>query len=627
MKNRLKLWLAALAGLLLVSALLAGSVRAAPGDTTLVSVASDGTQGNGPSSVTAISADGRYVAFQSRASNLVSGDTNRVADIFVHDRQTGLTTRVSVASDGTQSNGESYWVTISFDGRYVAFDSYASNLVGGDTNNTSDVFVHDRQTGITTRVSIASDGTEGDSSSVSPAFSGDGRYVAFASDAENLVSGDTNGATDTFVHDLQTGMTTRVSVASDGTEGNLNSDYPSMSSDGRYVTFESDADNLVNGDTNNAIDIFVHDRQTGVTTRVSLASDGTQANQDCRTPVISGNGRYVVYWSPATNLVDGDTNGKYDVFVRDRQIGLTSRVSVASDGTQGNGDSLYFFSMSADGRYVVFVSGASNLVRNDTNTRSDVFMHDMQAGLTTLVSLASDGSQGDGDTYQYPSITADGHYVAFQSLASNLVSGDTNGVLDVFVHEIGVRAPTPTPRPASAPAPAALPATGFAPERVTRLPAQPAGKAYSTDSGLTLDIPTLGIKAAVVGVPRSADGWDVTWLGKDAGYLEGTAFPTWNGDSVIAGHVWDADNKPGPFLNLKQLKYGDPVRIHGWGQVYTYQVRENALVWPDDTASVLKHEEGAWVTLLTCEDFNLLFDRYTYRRIVRAVLVSVDAEK
>ena len=171
-----------------------------------------------------------------------------------------------------------------------------------------------------------------------------------------------------------------------------------------------------------------------------------------------------------------------------------------------------------------------------------------------------------------------------------------------------------------------LPGTGFAPGAVTSLPGQPADLRYSSEV-LMLEIPAINVRMAVVGVPQSGKGWDVTWLGSGAGWLNGTAYPTWLGNSVITGHVWDAYNNPGPFAQVKTLKYSDEVRIHAGGQVYVYSVRENRVVQPDDTQSVLKHEEKAWVTLLTCEDYNARLDSYANRRIVRAVLVKVIAEK
>ena len=287
--------------------------------------------------------------------------------------QTGTTARVSTASDGTQANGDSKAPSISADGRYVAFQSDASNLVTGDTNSQEDIFVHDLQTGTTVRVSTASDGTQANGDSQAPSISADGRYTAFQSDASNLVSGDTNGQWDIFVHDRQTGTTARVSTASDGTEANSRSWWPSISADGRYVAFGSHARNLVSGDTNGRWDIFVHDMQAGTTARVSIASDGTQAKQDSYTPSISVDGRYVAFQSQARNLVSGDTNGAWDIFVHDLQTGTTARVSTASDGTEANGHS-QGASISADGCYVAFTSGAANLANGDANEKNDIFI-------------------------------------------------------------------------------------------------------------------------------------------------------------------------------------------------------------------------------------------------------------
>jgi Tol biopolymer transport system component len=404
------------------------------GWTELASVASDGTHGDDSSSSPSISADGRHVAFASNATNLVAGDTNETSDVFVHDRQTGETTRVSVASDGTQGGFQSSSPSISAGGRYVAFSSYATNLVEGDTNGEADVFVRDRQTGETTRVSVASGGTQSESGSFRPFISADGRYVAFSSYATDLVEGDTNNKVDVFVHDRQTGDTTRVSVASDGTQGDdWSGGGGSISADGRYVAFESGATNLVEGDTNVTEDIFVRDRQTGDTTRVSVASDDTQGDGESYSPSISADGRYVAFDSEATNLVAGDTNGTVDVFVRDRQTGDTTRASVASGGTQGDGGS-YFPSISALGDYVAFASEATNLVEGDSNGWPDVFVHDRQAGETIRVSVASGGTQGDSGS-EHSSISGDGRYVAFESNATTLVEGDTNEAPDVFLHD------------------------------------------------------------------------------------------------------------------------------------------------------------------------------------------------
>jgi YVTN family beta-propeller protein len=410
------------------------------GTTTRVSVATNGAEANNGSHRSSISsADGRYVAFLSDASNLVSGDTNGVTDIFVRDRQTNQTSRVSVASNGTQANNASDKPFISADGRYVVFVSSASNLVSGDTNGTDDVFVRDRQTNQTSRVSVATGGIQANSYSDELSISADGRYVAFESSATNLVSGDTNNYLDIYVHDRQTNQTSRVSVATNGAEGNNPSSRPAISADGRYVVFESGASNLVSGDTNGVTDVFVRDRQTNQTSRVSVASNGSQGNSYSwsYTSAISTDGRYVAFSSNASNLVSGDTNGNWDVFVRDRQTNQTSRVSVATGGTQGSGSFQAGHSgISADGRYAVFESYHSNLVNGDTNGTQDIFVHDRQTNQTSRVSVASNGIEANSTSY-WPTISGDGRYVAFVSGASNLVSGDTNGYLDIFVHDRG----------------------------------------------------------------------------------------------------------------------------------------------------------------------------------------------
>ncbi|WP_447971506.1 TolB family protein [Nitrospira sp. M1] len=240
------------------------------GETTRVSVNGAGQEGNASSGIgPALSADGRFVAFASRASNLVPQDTNAVNDIFAHDRQAKTTTRVSVNSAGQEGNaGGDSTPALSADGRFVAFASQASNLVPQDTNAVNDIFAHDRQAGTTTRVSVNSAGQEGNAGSTAPALSADGRFVAFASQASNLVPQDTNAVNDIFVHDRQTGTTTRVSVNSAGQEGNARSiSSPDISADGRLVAFASRASNLVPYDTNETTDVFVHDRQAGTTTR------------------------------------------------------------------------------------------------------------------------------------------------------------------------------------------------------------------------------------------------------------------------------------------------------------------------------------------------------------------------
>ena len=416
---------------LILAAPLAGQV------TSRVSVATSGAQaslGAGVSGFEAMSADGRYVVLVSSSSNLVPADTNGYADVFVRDRLTGTTERVSVDSGGVEGNSVSTLPAISADGRYVAFFSEATNLVPGDTNAAGDVFVRDRETGTTERVSLDSDGIQGNAPSLHPSISSDGRYVAFGSEASNLVAGDTNLSMDVFVRDRLTGTTERVSVSTAGAEGFDASAAPSISADGRFVVFGSVAPNLVAGDSNGFGDILVRDRQSGTTERASVDSSGVQADGASLFPSISDDGRYVAFGSDAANLVAGDTNGTSDVFVRDLVDGNTERASVDSIGSQANGPS-YWGAISDDGRYVAFFSYATNLAAADTNGDSDVFVRDRQVGKTVHVSLSSGGIQGNGGS-DYGSVSGAGRYVLFNSEAANLVPGDTNGLGDAFVRDL-----------------------------------------------------------------------------------------------------------------------------------------------------------------------------------------------
>jgi Tol biopolymer transport system component len=401
---------------------------------TRVSVDSAGNQANDWSVGSSISADGRFVAFESSASNLVPGDTNNTNDIFVRDLLTNTTTRVSVDSAGNQGNKVSSQPSISADGRFVAFYSDASNLVPGDTNNLPDIFVRDLLTNTTTRVSVDSAGNQGNLVSSDPSISANGRFVAFLSNASNIVPGDTNSSYDVFVRDTLSNTTTRVSVDSAGNQANSDSYYPSISADGRFVAFGSNSSNLVPGDPNNRYEIFVRDLSTNTTTRVSVDSAGNLGNGYSYTPSISADGRFVAFYSDASNLVPADTNNSPDVLVRDLSTNTTTRVSVDSAGNQANSDS-YIPSISADGRFVAFYSDASNLAPGDTNNSPDIFMRDLLTNTTTRLSVDSAGNQGNADTrgFASPSISADGRFVAFPSSASNLVPGDTNNRSDIFV--------------------------------------------------------------------------------------------------------------------------------------------------------------------------------------------------
>jgi Ca2+-binding RTX toxin-like protein len=405
---------------------------------TRVSVDSAGNQAIGSSSAQSISADGRFVVFESDASNLVPGDTSNKDDIFVRDTLANTTTRVSVDSAGNQGNSGSGAASISADGRFVTFSSVATNLVPGDTNNKQDIFVRDTLANTTTRVSVDSAGNQANNTSFRSSISANGRFVVFSSEASNLVPGETNNSTDIFVRDTLANTTTRVSISSTGDGANDGSYRPSISADGRFVTFDSDASNLVPGDTNNSTDIFVRDLSTNAITLVSVGSSGEHGNANSFNSSISANGRFVAFHSRATNLVPGDTNNSRDIFVRDLLTNTTTLISVSSSGERGNGDSFNLLSpgaISADGRFVVFESAATNLVPGDTNGNQDIFVRDTLANTTTRVSVNSAGNEGNSISY-ITSISPNGQKVGFSSAATNLVPGDTNFDFDIFVVDL-----------------------------------------------------------------------------------------------------------------------------------------------------------------------------------------------
>jgi Tol biopolymer transport system component len=399
---------------------------------SLISLAVDGREADGASFTPSISADGRYVAFASAASSLVAGDTNSTEDVFVYDRVARTSERVSLSSFGVEGNGASYGPAISADGRYVAFTSAASNLTPGDENHEVDIFVRDLADRATLLVSAGSPGGMGDGPSVAPSISADGRFVAFESDASTLVPGDTNNTGDVFVRDTVTAVTRRMSVGGNDQQTESPSFGASVSADGSSVAFESFSSRLVPDDTNGALDVFVADVASGSISRVSLATDGGQANERSYSPSISADGRVVAFSSFATNLVPDDTNGLLDVFLRRRDQQTTTRLSVGPDGAQGDGLS-FAPVVSADGARVVFSSEAGNLVPNDSNGIRDVFVASAASGaLTRLSHPGKSKAQGDGPSLGAV-VDATGVMVAFASFATNLVEGDTNGESDVFV--------------------------------------------------------------------------------------------------------------------------------------------------------------------------------------------------
>jgi Tol biopolymer transport system component len=397
-----------------------------------VSTGSADEQANSLSRLPIFSPDGTKVAFSSDSSNLVPDDTNGSEDVFVKDLITGAIMRVSTSSTGEQSNRISFDPDFSSDGTKVAFASNASNLVPGDTNFTWDIFVKDIVTGAISRVSTSSTGTQGYKASLEPVFSPAGSKFAFSS-ASHLVPGDTNHKRDVFVKDIVTGAITRVSTSATGEQANNDSYGADFSPDGNKLAFSSVAPNLVGGDTNRVVDVFVKDLVTGTIMRASTSSTWDQGNSGSATPKFSPDGTKLVFGSGASNLIPEDTNGWADVFVKDLTTGIVVRVSTSSAGEQSDGPS-FDPHFSPDGGKVTFTSGAHNLVPEVIYT-DDIYVKDLVTGAIARASSNIAGEQASGFS-ESPSFSPDGTEIAFASYASNLVLGDTNSNYDVFVVDL-----------------------------------------------------------------------------------------------------------------------------------------------------------------------------------------------
>ncbi|MFN0007848.1 MAG: calcium-binding protein [Planctomycetota bacterium] len=414
----------------LVPALVLGSTAWAQ-VTQRVSLSTAGLQGNHGSVGARLSVDGRFVAFQSKATNFIPGLVGN--HIYVRDRVNGTTEYVSQNTNGVPGNGGSYSPRISADGRFVTFESAASNLAPTDASGSNtDIFLRDRQLSTTEQISVDSNEVGGEGSCSGGSISADGRWVVFSSFADNLVPADTNDTFDIFLRDRQLGTTVRVSVSSTGEEANAQCRRPYLSDDGRFVAFYSSASNLVPGDTNGTFDIFVRDMQLGTTERASVDSNGVEANLESGYWGLgfSADGRHVAFTSTATNLVPGDTNAAVDVFVRDLQTDTTERVSIGGGGVEGD----YYSSaaqISGDGRYVAFASYATNLVPGAL-IGANVYLRDRLSGTTELVTVPL-GVPPPGWDCTTSTITRDGRFVGITSGYGNLVYGDWNGHDDVFV--------------------------------------------------------------------------------------------------------------------------------------------------------------------------------------------------
>ena len=383
------------------------------GLTARADTASDGTAANIGSTAGSISGDGRYIVFASEGTNLVSGDTNGAGDVFLKDTNNGTTVRVSTASGGSQLNGVSAINSASTNGRYILFSSLATNAIAGDTNGVQDVFLKDTYTDVTIRVSTSSSGVQANATSRGISITDDGRYVLFESSATNLVSGDNNAAQDVFIKDLVTGITTRASTSGSGSEGDSYSNAVTISGDGRYVGFTSTASNLVSGDTNASEDAFIKDLYTGSTIRISTTSAGVEGNSGGLLSAISSDFRYAVITSSSGNFVSGDTNGISDVYVKDIITGSIVLASSSSAGVIGDGGS-YAKAISADGRFVLMDSEATNLSYDVATGAGDSFVKDMITGEMRRISVDNNGNDiepGSFSTAQ--NITADGRSAMF----------------------------------------------------------------------------------------------------------------------------------------------------------------------------------------------------------------------
>lgn len=408
--------------------------RASAATTVRVSVSSGGGQANGSSGASKVSANCRMTTFSSSASNLVHGDTKRWVDVFAHNAKTDETILVSRALGGERANGNSRPNGVSATGRFIAYDSGASNLVKHDDNDQYDVFVRDTTERRSQRISVPAGGGWADGPSYRPAISADGRYVAFDSYATNMVPDDGSGGFDVFVRDRVAKTTERVSIGLGGEDPDGESTGAAISGNGRFVVFESGAENLVDNDGNGFVDVFLYDRDADTTSLISVGSDGSPSNNTFSGIAdISANGRYIAFTSTASNLVADDTNGTIaDVFVRDRVAETTQLVSVNSAGEQGSDFQSLQGTVSADGAVVTFDSLSSAMVGNDTNDEPDVFVHVMDSGVTKRASVSTGGKQGNLGSVA-SAIADGGGCVSFTTGANNLVKHDTNDASDILL--------------------------------------------------------------------------------------------------------------------------------------------------------------------------------------------------
>ncbi|MZD07199.1 hypothetical protein GTW43_19215 [Streptomyces sp. SID5785] len=422
--------------LALVAAAAPGPAAGAAADdseTILVSVGLNGRPADGGSERASVSADGNLVVFASHAGNLVRGDHNACTGIYLRDIARRTTVRVDRGRGGAPSDGcTGIDPIISSDGRYAVYSADATNLVRGVRDGRSHIYRTDLRTGETVLVS-GIHGTPGDGDSMRPTLSADGRRVAFATSATNLVPGAPAGSWQTVVHDLRTGTLVRTSAADDGTPGNAASDGTQISADGRYVTFFSNATNLVADDTNKKVDEFLHDTRTGRTTRLSVNAEGVQSDQITIGGTVSDDNRYVVLNSHATNLTSDSPDTTQDhAYLQDLRTGALRLMDKGADGVPAPGGT-FWASITGDGRHIPMASSGPALVGGDTNKVRDIFVADLPSGDLRRVSVGSGGEEADAASY-FPDADQHAATVVFTSYATNLVARDDNDQPDIFLH-------------------------------------------------------------------------------------------------------------------------------------------------------------------------------------------------
>jgi Tol biopolymer transport system component len=422
-------------------AVLAGAAPGGGGRFVLVSeTAAGGAGGDGSSFEGAVTPNGRFAAFWSAATDLVDPPTN-FNHVFVRDMRGGATSLLSASPSGEEGLGNSRYPSISNNGRYVVYESDASNLVEGDVNGRMDVFLADRKTGDTLQVSAGPKGGGANSSSrlYGASLSGNGRYAVFYSPSTDLVEGGSNGGDQIYLYDRVLRGLALISRNPAGDPCNGSCNDPSISANGRFVAYVSDATDLTASPADGAHwNIFLYDARAGTTEQVTVGTGGTAPDGTSLDPVVSSSGRLVGYSSDASNLVDGDTNGLYDAFLADRSRGTTTRISLGPSGAEGDSGS---FSpvISSSGRVVLFPSYASNLVVGDANGEGDVFRWDARTGTVARITVAADGTESDGESWVSAScLASNGRWVAVMSRAANLAPEENypNGSFNLFLHRL-----------------------------------------------------------------------------------------------------------------------------------------------------------------------------------------------